>query len=173
MTATTSQKQASAKYDRENTKQVILKLNQTTDADILGKLEEVENRQGYIKQLIRGDLRGNDDVLTQDSIRLLIRPVAKKYKIDRIYLFGSYARGEATPESDVDLMIEGGDMNGFGGYLEMVEAFQKALGKETDISEYEAIRQNRSRSGRAFQEHFERDKVLMYEADVYDHGWEK
>ncbi len=26
--------------------------------------------------------------------------------IERIYLFGSYARGEATPESDVDVVVE-------------------------------------------------------------------
>lgn len=47
---------ASAKYDKENTKQIILKLNLKTDADILQKLESVPNRQGYIKDLIKADL---------------------------------------------------------------------------------------------------------------------
>lgn len=51
-----AQKRASNRYDRENTKAVALKLNKKTDADILAKLEEVGNVQGYIKQLIRADI---------------------------------------------------------------------------------------------------------------------
>lgn len=50
---------AQAKYDAANTKQIKMKLNIKTDADILKKLAEVENVQGYIKDLIRKDLRGN------------------------------------------------------------------------------------------------------------------
>ena len=53
---TDAQKAATAKYDKENTKSVYLKLNKTTDADILKKLEEVGNKQGYIKELIRKDI---------------------------------------------------------------------------------------------------------------------
>lgn len=43
-------------YDAANTTQVKMKLNLKTDADILKKLEEVGNKQGYIKALIRQDL---------------------------------------------------------------------------------------------------------------------
>lgn len=45
-----------ARYDARMTKQISLKFNKGTDADILEKLEKVENIQGYIKQLIRDDL---------------------------------------------------------------------------------------------------------------------
>ena len=44
------------RYDAVNTKKVVLKLNLKTDADILKRLDEVGNRQGYIKKLIRQDL---------------------------------------------------------------------------------------------------------------------
>lgn len=54
--ATKAQIRAVAKYDAENTKQVILKLNLKTDADILQRLEEVDSKQGYIKDLIRRDM---------------------------------------------------------------------------------------------------------------------
>ena len=54
---TEAQKKANAKYDKANTKQIVLKLNIKTDADILARLEEVENKQGYIKQLIREDVK--------------------------------------------------------------------------------------------------------------------
>lgn len=54
--ATEAQKRASAKYDAANTVQVRLKLNLTTDADIIQRLYEVESKQGYIKRLIRDDI---------------------------------------------------------------------------------------------------------------------
>lgn len=47
---------AQARYDAAHTVQVRLKLNKDTDADILGKLEAVGNKQGYIKGLIRSDI---------------------------------------------------------------------------------------------------------------------
>ena len=51
-----AQIRAGAKYDAEHTKQIMLKLNKTTDADILAALEACGNIQGYIKSLIRADL---------------------------------------------------------------------------------------------------------------------
>lgn len=40
---------------------------------------------------------------------LLVRSLAKKYHVKEIYLFGSYARGEADAQSDLDFLILGGD----------------------------------------------------------------
>ena len=51
-----SQKRANARYDAVNTRQIKLKLNIRTDADIIAQLEKVNNKQGYIKTLIRKDL---------------------------------------------------------------------------------------------------------------------
>lgn len=48
--------EAQAKYDKNHTKGIYLKLNKDTDADIIARLEEVDNRQGYIKELIRKDI---------------------------------------------------------------------------------------------------------------------
>lgn len=47
---------ASAKYDAVNTRQIKMKLNIKTDADILARLDSVANKQGYIKALIRKDM---------------------------------------------------------------------------------------------------------------------
>lgn len=44
------------RYDASNTRQIKLKLNRKTDADILARLAEEENKQGYIKTLIRKDI---------------------------------------------------------------------------------------------------------------------
>lgn len=40
---------------------------------------------------------------------LLVRPLAKKYHVKEIYLFGSYARGEADAQSDLDFLVFGRD----------------------------------------------------------------
>ena len=45
------------KYDSKNTKQYHLKLNLGTDADIIAKLDSVDSMQGYIKRLIREDIK--------------------------------------------------------------------------------------------------------------------
>lgn len=48
---------AQARYDKENTVSVSLKFNKKTDADILERLDEVSSKQGYIKALVREDMR--------------------------------------------------------------------------------------------------------------------
>lgn len=45
------------KYDKANTTRYQLKLNNQTDADIIQKLNSVKNKQGYIKECIRKDLK--------------------------------------------------------------------------------------------------------------------
>jgi len=44
-------------YNREHVKQIKLALNLKTDADIISRLQTVDNIQGYIKQLIREDMK--------------------------------------------------------------------------------------------------------------------
>ena len=53
------QSQYSMKYDRSNTQRIYLKFNLKTDADILEKLDSIENKQGYIKDLIRRDIENS------------------------------------------------------------------------------------------------------------------
>ena len=52
-----TQRDANARYDERATRQIKLKLNLGTDADILAKLDAVESKQGYIKRLIRADIK--------------------------------------------------------------------------------------------------------------------
>ena len=55
MTTSKAQLRAQAKYDKDNTVQIKIKLNKKTDSDILEILNSVSNKQGYIKELIRID----------------------------------------------------------------------------------------------------------------------
>ena len=47
-------------------------------------------------------------MLSVEKIQKAIVPLAQKYGVDRVFLFGSYARGTATEKSDVDLRIDRG-----------------------------------------------------------------
>ena len=48
---------ATAEYDRNNTRRINLKLNNKTDKDIIEHLERQPNIQGYLKRLIREDMK--------------------------------------------------------------------------------------------------------------------
>ena len=54
--STESQIRASIRYNKEYTVQISLKLNRSTDADLIDSLNRVTNKQGYIKELIRRDI---------------------------------------------------------------------------------------------------------------------
>ena len=42
----------------------------------------------------------NSEIFTIENIVNLVKPIAEKYQVDQIYLFGSYARGEAGIDSE-------------------------------------------------------------------------
>ena len=45
-------------------------------------------------------------IYTIEALKEMIAPIAKKYHLPAVYLFGSYARGTATEESDIDLLVD-------------------------------------------------------------------
>lgn len=50
---------ADIKYQKKAVRQIKFNFNKSTDYDILEKLDSVENKQGYIKELIRSDIAKN------------------------------------------------------------------------------------------------------------------
>lgn len=55
-----ARRRANAKYDSEHTRQYRLKLNINTDADVIQKFDETKNVQGYIKKLVRDDIKAHE-----------------------------------------------------------------------------------------------------------------
>ena len=56
MAESDAQRRAREKYEARTKAGLYLKLNRVTDSDILSKLDSVQNKQGYIKDLIRKDI---------------------------------------------------------------------------------------------------------------------
>ena len=73
----------------------------------------------------------SDKVYTLDEIKAIAHPIAQRYGIAALYLFGSYARGEATPQSDLDFRVDRGnlvDLLELGGlFSDLEDGFQKKL----------------------------------------------
>lgn len=47
---------------------------------------------------------------TIEEIKSIVSPIARKYGVERVYLFGLYARGDATTKSDVNLRVDKGSL---------------------------------------------------------------
>ena len=93
---------------------------------------------------------------TIEEIKEKAIPIAKKYGVKTLWLFGSYARGEADAESDVDFLIDGGKMRGmikyFGFVLDLEEIFKCHVDVVMDGS-----------SNKEFLTEIKNDEVLIYE----------
>ena len=50
--------------------------------------------------------RRRDNLLTLETIRDLAKPIAEKYNVTRLEIFGSYANGTANENSDVDFLVQ-------------------------------------------------------------------
>ncbi|MCM1188608.1 MAG: nucleotidyltransferase domain-containing protein [bacterium] len=81
----------------------------------------------------------NSSVFTIKDIENLVQPIAKKYKVKAIYLFGSYARGEADERSDLDFLVYGGENFKLTMIFSLAEELRMILKKNVDVFEINEI----------------------------------
>ena len=98
-------------------------------------------------------------VLTQEEIRAMITPVVQRHPVKRVVVFGSYARGTATAESDLDIMIDSENkLEGFD-YFGIVGTLMKKFPISVDVLEASEIDKNS-----VFYKNILRDGVIIYES---------
>lgn len=78
-------------------------------------------------------------IYTIEEITERVRPVAEKYGLRSVYLFGSYARGDATEKSDVDLLVDTVKVRGLFWLGGLYEDLRSALEKEIDMVTVRAL----------------------------------
>lgn len=81
----------------------------------------------------------NNHVFTLNDIVSLVKPIAKKYRVKEIYLFGSYARGEADGDSDLDFLVFGGENFKLTMIFALAEELREVLKKDVDVFEINEI----------------------------------
>lgn len=69
----------------------------------------------------------------------MILPILKKYRAEKAILFGSYARNQATPNSDIDLIVIGGDAFDPTDIFAIAEDLYEVSGKHVDVYEIDEI----------------------------------
>lgn len=81
----------------------------------------------------------NNGIFTIQSIKELVEPIAQKYKVQAIYLFGSYARGDADESSDLDFLVFGGESFKLTMIFSLAEELRIVLKKKVDVFEISEI----------------------------------
>ena len=72
-------------------------------------------------------------MLSYEDIKGAVQRRGKEYGVDRIYLFGSYARGNATEDSDVDLRIDRGNIKSALTLAGLMLDIEDDLGTPVDL----------------------------------------
>ena len=85
-------------------------------------------------------------------------PIARKYGVNRLGLFGSYARGEANENSDLDFIIDEGKIRGLLQYMGFVLDLEDVFGCHVDVV-MDGIQDE------AFLGRIKKDEVVLYEAN--------
>ncbi|MDD6483908.1 MAG: nucleotidyltransferase domain-containing protein [Clostridiales bacterium] len=99
----------------------------------------------------------SDNIYTINNIQSALNPVFNKYQIRKATLFGSYAKGLATPQSDIDLLLDSG-LRGLK-FVGLIEDIHTALNKEVDVFDVTHIIPNST-----IYNEINRDGVIIYEA---------
>lgn len=93
------------------------------------------------------------------NLKEMIRPIAKKYGVESVYLFGSRARGDYRADSDFDFYIKKGRIRGYfalGGFFEEL--------KEAVQAEIDLVSQDEEELDAYLREAIRKDGILLYEA---------
>lgn len=97
-------------------------------------------------------------MISPSDISIAASCVLAQYDVSEAYLFGSFARGEQTPDSDIDLRLVCGASMTFGTLYELSLELEKELGRKVDL-----VTNPPEHMRPAFRKSIEEDEVLVYE----------
>ena len=106
-------------------------------------------------------------IYTREELQKIITPIAKKYGLPAVYLFGSYARGTATENSDIDLLVDttGTELTSLFSLGKLYCDLEDALGKDIDLITVSALTQREQMpSDKVFRETILNERVDIYVA---------
>lgn len=98
----------------------------------------------------------SEKIYSVEELRKQITPIAMKYGVERVYLFGSYAKGCATAESDIDLRVDKGSLRGLFALSGMRLDICDALSKDVDLLTTNSLDDD-------FCDKIQSDEILIYD----------
>ena len=96
---------------------------------------------------------------TIDEIKAKIIPIAKQYNLSKVYLFGSYARGEEDENSDIDIALEIEDES---RYMDIYVILSRVFNCDVDILLVNDLVNPRTNIGTLVKKNFLHDRILLY-----------
>ncbi len=106
-------------------------------------------------------------VYSLDDIRRIVAPIARKYRLPAVYLFGSYARGTATEESDLDFLVDtdGTEIKSLFALGALYNDLEEAFLKKIDLITVSSLTQRASMPSEAqFRDTVWKEKIVLYDA---------
>lgn len=97
-------------------------------------------------------------MITLADISSALTRVLPRYDVREAYLFGSFARGEQTPDSDIDLRLACGDSMTFGALYQLSLDLEDELGRKVDI-----VTNSPQHMHPTFRKNIKQDEVRLYE----------
>jgi hypothetical protein len=74
-----------------------------------------------------------DEGMTIEEVKQKAGPILEQHGVTFAAVFGSLARGEDRPQSDVDILVRLGRPTGMVGYMRLVQSLESALEKHVDV----------------------------------------
>ena len=94
-------------------------------------------------------------IYTTEEIKKIVEPIAREYGVKRLSLFGSYARGEAGPDSDIDIrLIDGGEISDWFELAGFMESLRERFSVKVDVVDI---------SANEFLSEIKSDEVIIFE----------
>ncbi|MBT1161468.1 XRE family transcriptional regulator [Bifidobacterium sp. SO1] len=107
----------------------------------------------------------SSSVLEIVTIRFIVSTLIEKYGIADMYVFGSAARGDAQPDSDVDLLyrLRPDASHSLMTMQGLRDDLESALGRPVSLTSYDSLLRSaqRSRASKRFLDHIARDMVKV------------
>lgn len=105
-------------------------------------------------------------MLSVEEIKNKVSPVAKKYKVPTVYLFGSRARGENHDYSDVDLAFsfEGSEIEHLLDIAGLEIELEETLGVDVDVSDNEAL-EDEELTFRYIKNNYLNERIKIYDTE--------
>ena len=92
---------------------------------------------------------------TIEEIRNIAASIGRQYGVERIFLFGSYARGDNNETSDIDFRIDKGNIRGLFQLCGFKNKLEDSLGKEVDVLTTQSL-------DNSFLNHIAKEEILLY-----------
>jgi len=93
--------------------------------------------------------------LSVEELKVIVEPVARKYGVNKIYLFGSVARGDYNEDSDYDFYVEAGKIKSLFEMTEFRLDLRDAIGNDIDVI-------STKRMDGEFKKNLMKERVLVY-----------